>query len=83
MRGYAQSVKIWMVQAEKYTKTHGHVQLMRPSLKEGDDEEGENEGVGGEGFGDTGGEKKLKDKNEEENMSGRVVSSPLFPILLL
>lgn len=76
MRGYAQSAKRWLLQAEKYARTHDAVQL-RPKVSkdgEGEDEEGggrEDEagregakGGGGVGGGIGGGLKK----------SGRVVS---------
>lgn len=49
MRGYALSAKRWFAQAEKYAKTHGHVQLRSAtSVKDG---EGEGEGEEGEGDG--------------------------------
>lgn len=80
MRGYAQSVKRWFLQAEKYTKTHGQVQLRSNSSssgsKPGDGEEvGQGEGGGGAkggfGFGGGGGGGSSVEKGGK--MSGRVV----------
>ena len=74
VRGYALSVKRWFVQAEKYAKTHGQVQLRHSnasSLKDGISGDGsvEDGGAVGGGAGE-GGEAK---KGNRLKMSGRVV----------
>eukprot|EP00752_Nemacystus_decipiens_P008416 g7524.t1 len=73
VRGYALSVKRWFVQAEKYAKTHGQVQLRHSnasSLKDGVSGDGsvEDGGPVGGGAGE-GGEAK---KGNRLKMSGRV-----------
>lgn len=44
VRGYAQSSKRWFVQAERYAKTYGPIQLRSKSSM--DDKDGEEEGDG-------------------------------------
>lgn len=69
VRGYAQSVKRWFMQAEKYAKTHGQVQLLKEPAEGEDGEGGGEEGEGkGKGGGEAGGKKEKGNK-----MSGRVV----------
>lgn len=59
VRGYALSVKRWFVQAEKYVKAHGAVQLRQSK-------------DGGGGGGGGGG---AEEEGDGKKMSGRVVST--------
>lgn len=75
VRGYALSVKRWFVQAEKYAKTHGQVQLRHSnasSLKDGVSGDGSVEDGGPTGGTGEGGDAK---KGNRLKMSGRVVRS--------
>lgn len=85
VRGYAQSVKRWFLQAEKYAKTHGQVQL-RPNASSNEGGSGDGGGGGGDGMGsggakEGGGNGDSGGGNEvgggvgaSGKMSGRVVS---------
>lgn len=72
IRGYAQSAKRWLLQAEKYSKNHTAVQLRPADVGDADDGEGGEE-KGADGDGGVGG---------GLTKSGRVVRGPWLMLCL-